>query len=97
MKVIPRAGVTEVAGTREGRLLIRLAAAPVDGAANGALVAFLSEILRVPRKQITVSSGAHSRNKTVMVAGVTRARVERYFASCNTSVSTSTCTFAVQG
>lgn len=74
MKVIPRAGVTKVAGTREGRLLIRLAAAPVDGAANDALVAFLSEILRVPPKQITVSSGAHSRNKTVMVAGVTRAR-----------------------
>ena len=48
VKVIPRAGVTKIAGTREGRLLIRLAAAPVDGAANDALIAFLSGILKVP-------------------------------------------------
>jgi hypothetical protein len=74
VKVIPRAGVTRIAGTREGRLLIRLAAAPVDGAANDALIAFLSDLLRVPARQISVSSGAQSRNKLVMIAGVTVAR-----------------------
>jgi uncharacterized protein len=75
VKVIPRAGVTKIAGTREGRLLIRLAAAPVDGAANDALIAFLAGILKVPSRQITVSAGAQSRNKLVMIAGVTEARV----------------------
>jgi uncharacterized protein (TIGR00251 family) len=74
VKVIPRAGVTKIAGTREGRLLIRLAAAPVDGAANDALVAFLSGILNVPARQITVSAGAQSRNKRVMIVGMTVAR-----------------------
>ena len=77
VKVIPRAGVTTIAGTREGRLLIRLAAAPVDGAANHALIAFLSETLRVPGRQITVSSGAQSRNKTVRVVGISTAAVAR--------------------
>lgn len=75
VKVIPRAGVTKIAGTREGRLLIRLAAAPVDGAANDALIAFLSGILKVPARHIRVMSGAQSRNKLLTIAGVTVARV----------------------
>ena len=75
--MIPRAGATKIAGTREGRVLIRVAAAPVDGAANHALIAFLSEILRVPARQITVSAVAQSQNKTVMISGATAAQVSR--------------------
>ena len=71
VKVIPRAGATKIAGTREGRILIRLAAAPVDGAANDALIAFLSGILKVSARHITVVSGAHSRHKLVTIAGMT--------------------------
>ena len=48
VRVIPRAGVTKIAGVRQERLLVRLAAAPVDGAANEALLAFLSKILSIP-------------------------------------------------
>ena len=75
IKVIPRAGVTKIAGTREGRLLIRLAAAPVDGAANDALIAFLCELLKVPARHVSVKTGIQSRNKLVMIAGVTAERV----------------------
>ena|SRR6188768_1572429 len=77
VKVIPRAGVTKVAGIREGRLLVRLAAAPVDGAANDALVAFLSEILKLPGRNIRVESGARSRIKRVRIAGTTVSQVSR--------------------
>ena len=42
VRVMPRAGATQIGGIRDGRLLVRLAAAPVDGAANDALRAFLS-------------------------------------------------------
>ena len=77
VKVIPRAGVTRVAGIREGRLLVRLAAAPVDGAANDALVAFLSEILKLPGRNIRVESGTRSRAKQVRIAGTTVAHVSR--------------------
>jgi len=77
VKVIPRAGVTKVAGIRDGRLLVRLAAAPVDGAANDALVAFLSAILKLPGRNIRVESGARSRIKQVRIAGTTVAQVSR--------------------
>jgi uncharacterized protein (TIGR00251 family) len=74
IKVIPRAGVSKIAGTREGRLLIRVAAAPVDGAANDALITFLSGILKVPARDVRVMSGTQSRNKRVAIAGITAAR-----------------------
>jgi uncharacterized protein (TIGR00251 family) len=87
VKVIPRAGVTRVAGVREGRLLVRLAAAPVDGAANDALVAFLSEILKLPGRNIRVESGARSRTKQVRIAGTTVAQVSRVLSSLSTERS----------
>lgn len=77
VRVIPRAGATRVAGTREGRLLVRLAAAPVDGAANDALVAFLSDLLKVPARHIRIESGEHSRNKQVGIVGASVAQVAR--------------------
>jgi uncharacterized protein (TIGR00251 family) len=68
---MPRAGRTSVAGTREGALLVRLAAAPVDGAANEALIAFLSELFDRPKRDITLVSGHTSRDKRVAIAGAT--------------------------
>jgi uncharacterized protein (TIGR00251 family) len=77
VKVIPRAGRTAVAGTRDHTLLVRLAAAPVDGAANTALIDLLSETLGVPKRQITIVSGEKSRTKRVKVVGVTAATVQQ--------------------
>ena len=71
VQVIPRARKTEVAGLRDDRLLIRLAAPPVEGAANGALVAFVAEWLAVPRRAVQLISGERSRRKRLSVAGVT--------------------------
>jgi uncharacterized protein (TIGR00251 family) len=73
VKVIPRAGRTAIAGTRDNALLIRLAAAPVDGAANTELVALLADLLDVPKRRITVIAGEKSRTKRVKVLGVTAA------------------------
>jgi uncharacterized protein (TIGR00251 family) len=71
LKVIPRAGRTALAGTRNGALLVRLAAAPVDGAANDALIAWLADVLDVPKQQLALISGSHSRSKRVKVIGMT--------------------------
>ena len=73
--MIPRARTTEVAGERDGALLVRLAAPPVEGAANDALIAFLSAALRLPRRDIRIVSGEHSRRKRVAIAGMTAAQV----------------------
>jgi uncharacterized protein (TIGR00251 family) len=77
VKVIPRAGRTALAGTRGGALLIRLAAAPVDGAANDELIGFLSRLLHVPKRSITILSGEKSRQKRVRIDGVTAEAVRQ--------------------
>jgi uncharacterized protein (TIGR00251 family) len=71
IKVIPRAGRTELAGTRDGAILIRLAAAPVDGAANNALIDFLSDLFEVAKRDITIVAGQTSRQKRVKILGIT--------------------------
>jgi uncharacterized protein YggU (UPF0235/DUF167 family) len=55
---------------RAGCLLLRLAAPPVDGAANDALVAFLADALDVPRRNITIVAGEKSRTKRVQIVGL---------------------------
>ena len=71
VRVIPRAGRSQLAGTREGALLVRLGAAPVDGAANAELIEVLAKCLGVPKRNITLIAGERSRAKRVRVAGVT--------------------------
>ena len=73
--VVPRAKVTEVAGRHGDAIRIRLAAPPVDGAANAELVRFLAERLGVPRSAVTIVRGATARRKTVSIEGVDAARV----------------------
>jgi uncharacterized protein (TIGR00251 family) len=70
VRVIPRAPRTAGAGGRGGAILIRLAAPPGDGAANDALVKFLSDTIGIPRRAIRLVSGDKSRDKRVAIAGV---------------------------
>jgi hypothetical protein len=70
VRVIPRAGNSGVAGTRDGRLLIRLAAAPVDGGANEALVTLLATYLDCPKRSIRIVAGDRSRTKRVAIDGL---------------------------
>jgi uncharacterized protein (TIGR00251 family) len=72
LHVQPGAKRTEVAGTHGDRLKIRLAAPPVDGAANDELVRFLAEAFGVPRRNVTIVTGATARRKRVRVEGATR-------------------------
>jgi uncharacterized protein YggU (UPF0235/DUF167 family) len=56
-------------------LVVRVAAPPVDNAANDALIEFLSEIVGVPRRAIHIVSGAKSRLKRVAIDGVSARRM----------------------
>lgn len=75
VRVVPRAGRSEVAGLRDGAVVIRLAAAPVDGAANAELIDVLARALRVPKRDVTLVSGERSRNKRVRIAGMNASHV----------------------
>ena len=68
--VVPRARRTEVSGRHGDVIKIRLAAPPVDGAANAELVRFLAERLGVPHAAVAIVRGAAARRKTVEIAGV---------------------------
>ena len=70
VRVIPRAARTKIDGVRNGALLVRLAAAPVDGAANAALIDLLADRLECPRRQVRLVSGQTSRDKRILVTGL---------------------------
>jgi uncharacterized protein (TIGR00251 family) len=71
VRVQPRASRTELAGPHGDALTVRIAAPPVDGAANEALVRFLADRLEVPRSAVRLEAGAAGRSKLVAVAGLT--------------------------
>jgi uncharacterized protein len=75
VRVQPRASRNEVVGEHDGALRVRLAAPPVDGAANEALVDLLAEVLRVAKRDVKIVRGAASRRKVVEVDGVTAEQV----------------------
>jgi uncharacterized protein (TIGR00251 family) len=68
--VVPRARETAVAGRHGEAIKIRIAAPPVDGAANAELVRFLAGRLGVARSAVTIVSGVRGRRKTVQIAGI---------------------------
>ena len=81
--VVPRSRVTEIAGRYGDAIRIRLAAPPVDGAANDALVRFLAERLGVARGHIRIASGAGSRRKMIEVDGIPRDRAVNALLGAN--------------
>ena len=74
VRVIPRASRPGLAGTRDGVLLVRLSAPPVEGAANAELIQVLAKALDVPKRQVTIVAGERSRLKRVRVEGLTAER-----------------------
>ena len=77
VRVIPRASRTMVAGTRDGAIVVRLAAPPVDGAANAELIAFLAKICDVPKRRVAIVSGVKARHKRVRISGITAVALEK--------------------
>ena len=77
VRATPRASRTEIAGLHADALRVRLRAPPVDGKANLALIAFLSQTLGAPRSAISFEAGATGRDKRVRVRGVGLAQASR--------------------
>jgi len=71
VRVIPRARKTALAGIRDNAALVRLAAPPVEGAANDALREFFAGLFDVPQRAVRITAGQHSRHKRVAIDGVT--------------------------
>lgn len=69
--VQPRASKTVVAGMHDGCVKIKLAAPPVDGAANTALIEFVADQLGIAKSRVRITAGLTSRKKVVEADGVT--------------------------
>jgi uncharacterized protein (TIGR00251 family) len=68
--VSPRAGRSAVAGERQGAIWIKLAAPPVEGAANRALIELLAARLGVPPSALRIEAGATGRRKRVRIVAL---------------------------
>lgn len=73
VQVAPRAAANRVLGPYRGALKVALTAPPVEGAANAALLAFLAEVLAVPRSRLTLVAGPTRRAKLVHIRDLTPA------------------------
>lgn len=69
LHIQPGARTSEVAGLHGEALKIRLAAPPVDGKANAALIEFLAQRLDIPRTRIDLISGTSLRHKRLRIHG----------------------------
>jgi len=78
VRVQPRAPRSEIVGWRaDGTLSVRVAAPPVEGAANAAVSALLAGALGVRSTAVTIAHGTRGRDKLVRVAGLTPDEIRR--------------------
>jgi uncharacterized protein (TIGR00251 family) len=81
VRVVPRASKSAVAGEHGGALKVRVAAPPVEGAANEELVRFLAREFGVPARNVEIKSGHTSKTKVVRVSGATADKLLRVVAA----------------
>jgi uncharacterized protein (TIGR00251 family) len=77
IKVIPGAARSEMAGLRDGCLLVRVAAAPEKGKANAALISCLAEFLDLAKAEIVLVSGSLSRRKLLSLPASCEERLKK--------------------
>lgn len=70
VRVVPRASRSEIVGEHDGAMRVRIAAPPVEGAANEELVRLLASTFGASRRDIEITAGQSSKLKTVRVAGL---------------------------
>ncbi len=72
VRLLPRAGDNSVADSVNGRLRIRVTAAPVDNAANQRMIALLAKEFGVAKSRVRLLAGARKRDKRVAIEGPRR-------------------------
>jgi hypothetical protein len=72
----PRAHREKVVGLHGDALKVQITAAPIEGQANDACVAFFARALKIPKSKVAIVSGLSSREKRVRLTGVSKDEVE---------------------
>ena len=77
VRLTPRAGRDELTGVRDGVLLVRVTAPPLEDRANAALCRLLARAVGVPPSRVQVERGRRSREKLVRVEGLSEDELRR--------------------
>jgi uncharacterized protein len=80
VRLQPRARRDEVVGERNGALVIRVTAPPVDGRANAALCRLVAKVAGVAPSRVEIVRGHTSRDKVVRVTGLDEQELRRKFS-----------------
>ena len=80
LKGVPRSSKTELQRSDEGLYRIRIAAPPVQGAANADIMKFLAKTLGVPKRNVSLVHGQKGKYKRFRVDGVKAKDARRIFA-----------------
>lgn len=80
LRVVPGASRNEISFAG-GLWKIRLTAPPVEGKANLALLVFIADKLDLNRSQVELTAGKTSRNKTVVVYGLSKEEIDKRLAN----------------
>jgi uncharacterized protein len=86
--VVPRASRSAVVGLHSDCVKVALAAPPVDGAANAALLELFAKLLGCPQRNVVIVRGESSRKKTLAVEGMSAAALEARLSALTTSAKT---------
>jgi uncharacterized protein (TIGR00251 family) len=82
-RVQPRSSRNALAGKLGDAWKIALTAPPVEGKANAALVEFFAKLFNTAKRNISISSGEHSKNKTVIISGFSNETAEAILNNSN--------------
>ena len=77
VRIVPRASRSEIAGEYNGALRIRIAAPPVEGAANRELIRLLAASFKLPQNAVEIISGTGSKRKIVHITGADSGKLEQ--------------------
>jgi uncharacterized protein (TIGR00251 family) len=76
VKVIPGSSRNQIAGWLGESLKIRVTANPEKGKANDAVISLLADTLRIPKQDVTISSGASSPRKVFKISGLSQSEIK---------------------
>lgn len=74
--VQPKASRTRVAGLHGDALKLCITSPPVDGKANAAVIGFFAKLFKIPKAAVTIASGETSRDKRIILAGISADQAE---------------------
>jgi len=76
VRVVPRSSKSEIVRLENGMLKVRIAAPPVDGAANAELVKLLAKVFAVSKSSVAIVSGETSKIKRIRITGASESAIQ---------------------